>query len=125
MKALHFPSLGTVAFLVKCIPRFCSHLNFALALCKETSLTPSMQLVNCIKLGHHPQVLFSPLGMSVKKERSIPPLRKMKTMVFLAQLKKNFIFAFTTNPRGCPSQAKWILLILVTGTKTKLGPGVG
>lgn len=94
-----------------------------------------MQLVNNNGLSHSPTLtptmtraaiscsfLF---GMPVKREMDITPLRKMKIMLFLALLKKNFIFAFITNARGCLSKAELILLILAISIKTELGSVVG
>lgn len=67
-----------------------------------------MQVVSNNVLGHHPQQAATSCsclsGMSVQGEMDITPLRKMKIMLFLALLEKNFIFALQMQEDVCHRQ---------------------
>ena len=83
-----------------------------------------MQLVNKNILGPHPQAAASHSflsGISVREEMDSAPLRKVKILLFLALLKKNFISAFIINTRQCLSQEELILLIAVIDIKNNMG----
>ena len=83
-----------------------------------------MQLVNKNILGPHPQAAASHSflsGISVREEMDTAPLKKMKILLFLALLKKNFISAFIINIRQCLSQEELILLIAVIGIINNMG----
>ena len=72
-----------------------------------------MQLVNKNILGPHPQAAASHFflsGISVREEMDTAPLKKMKILLFLALLKKNFISASSNEMEEAEGTVKGVFL---------------